>query len=115
MSKTSTPTKYMVYRMIKKEFGIALTNDQLNTIDDVYLLERKSTIFKVGMYRFINGWWSILLMIGFWFIKGKMWDDYAFVILMALFLVYNVIHIWNNIVEYRAIKTNKLTNADVIE
>lgn len=115
MAKTDTPTKYMVYRMMKKEHQIELKDEQLNTIDDVYLLERKSVIFRVGIYRSLNAWWSILLIILFYLIRNVSWNKYVFVALMVLFFIYNIIHIWNNIVEYRSLKSNKLKNGDLID
>ena len=110
MKNEITPTKYMVYGTIKKEFGIILTDEQLNTIDDIYISERKSNVFTVGLYRFINMLWSGIFMFIFWLFSGTKFNQYLFVILMMIFFLYNMIHLWNNIMDYKTIKKNKVEN-----
>jgi len=108
MAKTDTSTKYLVFDNLRKNHKIKLSDEALDTIDEIYIMERKSSIFKVGMFRFINVFFATIFIIIFWILKGTRFSEWMFVGMMVVFWIYNLIHCWNNIVEYKKTKSNKL-------
>lgn len=110
MSKTESHTQLMVFQFMRNEHGITLTNEQLETIDEAYLMNRKNAIFTVGIYRFINTVISFILLLIYWVLGGTKYDDIIFILSTVVFLIYNAIHCWNNIIDYKLTRSYKLKN-----
>lgn len=106
MAVTDTHTKLMTYQEVKSKTGVDLTEEQLVIIENVYILNRKNAIFQVGMFRFINVFFATIFIIIFWLLKGTEFSEWMFVGMMIVFWFYNLIHCWNNIVDYKRTKLN---------
>lgn len=107
MAVTDTPTKYFVYRNMKQKHNIVLDDNQLNTIDDIYLTDKRSAIFKIAVYRMINAVFALFFILVFFLLRNQKFSKWLFVVMMASFTVYNLIHIWNNYKSYKKIKLHE--------
>jgi len=105
-SNFETSTQYFVYKELFEKHGVELTDEQLQTIDDVYIEERKTAIFFVGMYRFINFVVSLSFLLLIWLVPGTV-AKWVFIVSFAVYGLYSLIHLWNNVMDYKSIrKTN---------
>lgn len=108
MAKQESHTQLMVFQHLRNEHGITLTDEQLDTIDEVYLMDRKNAVFTVGIYRFINTVVSLLFIFIYLILGGTKHDNIVFILSMVCFLIYNAIHCWNNIFDYKLTRSYKL-------
>lgn len=106
MAIDDSHTKFLVFQQLMTKTKTELTEEQLVIIENVYINERKNAIFTVGMFRAINACISIAFILLFLMTKGSMFDEWIFVVLMVSFFIYNIIHLWNNIVDYKRTKLN---------
>lgn len=106
MARTDTHTKLMTFNEVKKNTGIELTEEQLVIIENVYIKDRRFAIFRVGMFRLINVFFSVIFLFIFFWFRETEFAKWLFVGMMMVFCIYNLIHLWNNIVDYKTTKLN---------
>lgn len=107
MAIEDSHTKFLVFQQVMMKTKTELTEEQLVIIENVYINDRKNAIFTVGMFRAINACISIIFILLFLMTKGSFFDEWIFVVLMSCFFIYNLIHLWNNIIDYKRIRLNK--------
>jgi hypothetical protein len=107
MAITDTPTKYFVYRNMQAKHGIKLSEDQLDTIEEIYVLDKKQNIFKMGIYRLINAVFAFFFGIILLIFRNKEFTKWMFIGMMFIFLVYNIIQIWNTYLEHKSVKVKQ--------
>lgn len=101
-----TSTSFLVYKELAEKYKLHLTDEQIQTIDDVYIEERKLAVFKVGMYRFINLSISIVVLFILLVVPGSE-SKLISVSMFSIYGIYSLIHCWNNLMDYKSIrKTN---------
>lgn len=102
-SKFETSTQYAVYKDLFDKHGVELTDEQLQTIDDVYIKERKNAVFIVGTYRFINFFFALLFLLVIWLVPGSA-AKWVSAVSFAIYGIYSLIHLWNNVMDYKSVR-----------
>jgi len=106
-TRNQTQTEFFVRTSMKKKFGIELTKDQTEMIDEIYIEQKRNQIFRRAIYRFMNASFSIFAIIIFLFIKEFAFAKWFFFAVFVLFFFYNVIHCFKNYVDFKSIKAKE--------
>ncbi|QHB40958.1 hypothetical protein HWC99_gp27 [Flavobacterium phage vB_FspS_tant8-1] len=104
-----TQTEYFVRTSMKKKFGIELTKEQTEMIDEIYIEQKRNQIFKRAIYRFMNASFSIFSIILFLIFKQFHvgFANWFFFAVFVLFFIYNLIHCFKNYVDFKSIKAKE--------
>lgn len=97
--------KYEIHRHFRLQYGVTLTQAQLDDIHDFYHEARKQSLKDVIYYRFINMMLGVIASLLFFIIDESPWDSWFLLIVLALFVFYNQIHGIINWMQYKRIKT----------
>lgn len=86
--------------LFKRNYDIALTDDQLSKIESVYAELRKDSMLDLCFFRFVNS--ALFLFITFLFHFFSI--NEKIIIILMIFTFYNIIHFMFNYLRYLEIK-----------
>lgn len=110
---TSKQQRYVLFRHFKLAFGVHLTDAQLDDIQDIYFGIRKDTIFKLGMYRFINAALAFVFFLVWFFVPDENMK-WFFLVIWIVFGIYNFIHSMTHYVDFKRLKDpERISDMDV--
>lgn len=99
--------KHLAKQLFHKKHKIELNSVHLDDIDDIYSDIIKESIKMVGFFRFINFSIGLIFLLIFIFVRGTVFGDWLFVVLMSLMCFYNLVHCYVNYKRHRKIKRTK--------
>lgn len=105
-----------LYSTFSQRYGIKLTPEQLDEIELLFHDQVTTSSVTVGVYRFINFSLGICFLTVFFFLRGTKVSEWLFVIIWSLFVIYNLIHCWNNYRDYKRLNHyRKIYESDRME
>lgn len=99
--------RFIVYGNVKTKTGVALTDEVLDEIEFTYQGYKRQSIKSRGILRVVNVFFATVFVFVFWGLQGTGLDKWLFVSCMAFFWLYNMIHLWNEIVDYKLAKRKR--------
>lgn len=102
----NTQEKYLVYHKLKKKHNIELTEEQVNTVDEVYIKREISYKGNLVYYRFINVVLSIAFFIVFIYVRKDVFCYRMSIVMTILFGFLNTFYMFLNV--YRLVKYKEL-------
>lgn len=105
-----THERFLVWKRLRDEHDVNLSEKQLDTVDDIYFESSRHTVFKIGVYRFINfviGSIFTIVAFGFAMANETCFNQWFFFTMWIVFSIYNLIHCVKNVFDYKLMKTKR--------
>ena len=97
--------KYRIHHHFRLSYGVTLTQAQLDDIHGFYHESRKASLKDVIYYRFVNMMLAFIFLLTLFLIADSYRDKWFEILILTVFMFYNLIHGIINWIKYKRIKT----------
>lgn len=99
--KNQTNQRNELWRRIRFNHGINLTDSSIKTIESFFHESIKASIYHVGMYRVINVVFAVLFMAGWIIFRNDGIVQWFVPVMFIGFMFYNIAHVLMNYIQYK--------------
>lgn len=102
--------KATIWMIFRKKYKLTLTEEQLELINEIYYKARKESAKDVVLYRLVNLFYSLIMIIIWFYLRGSTIEKYFFPCVLILFALLNLIYGFIGKLNHRSIKRVDFSN-----